>query len=231
MRLLYRTVAIVLGFCSLGCGVFSETRYLVTVKTGAQGQPDQPINWLKVDIRGSSGFSSARYLSDFFDASAVDSFFGTYVQPSGAQFPSTQPANRTELVGVSGQGGKGSEFILLLSTNADAFADAVGSYAQSESIAADIVRLANKDQYLKSYGKVSQSIDTATQATETAKRLVVSGDKLLSGIDPKDPETARQSVLAFANQLAAATGHGTRYRAVTQPTTTQSISQSAQEGK
>jgi hypothetical protein len=112
-----------------------------------QGKPAVPVNFFKVDITGWSFLSNARYMSDYFDKSAVDAYFGTFKQPEQGQSLSPSTGNGTKLVALDGQGG-GGEFILLLSTNADAFADAIGAIAQSEAIAKDLVRLANKDKFV-----------------------------------------------------------------------------------
>lgn len=161
------------------------------------------LNVFKVKIDGYSMMSDARYTSDYFDQSALNNYFGTFSQDK-AKLPNP---SGTTTVGLGKDAGKSGDLVMLLSSNASAFTQAVGALANSEAAAKDLVRLARKDVYQPASDAQGEAAKSAAATKAKSKQIVTEGERLIEPIKPEDNKAdAIAKVLAFANQIAAASG-------------------------
>lgn len=182
-----------------GCSQFKETHYLRSVDANGN-----PVNYYRVRVKGNTGLSSSRFLSGYFDETAVDTYFGEYVQPEHARFPTTRPAAET----ASGEAGlragneslEGRSLLFLLSSNSDDVATGIQSLAQSETVTATLTRMLGRDR-LKASGDAAASL---ARATSQGKDVAALGDTLVTGLADDAPQADVQAnMLRFVNRVAA----------------------------
>lgn len=133
---------IVGGICLLflSCSTFRETHYFKdTLK---------PIpNYYKVQVRGSTLFSSSRYVSGYYDRGAVQAYFGEIQQPKNGLFPFPEKQDDKKSNDAIKKNPK--ELVLLLSTNSDAIANSIGNLVKSKTVINSMALIANKDKIEK----------------------------------------------------------------------------------
>ena len=86
---------------------------------------------------------------------------------------------------------------MILSTNADTVAAAIGNFAEGQAAAAAISNLVNQEQ-IRAAGR-SKAEQTALSRGATA--LATEVDTLMSTMNPKEAETFRRDYLRVANAL------------------------------
>ena len=200
-------VALALGG---GCSSFNETHYF-------RDNAD-PRNYYRLHITGCAAFSSSRYMSGYFDESAVDTYFGEFTQPEKGRFlpaTPTPPADDAEAPGSGNgtEGGSGSgehtltgdvnlqdrKLLLLLTTNSDAIATGIQSLAQNEAIATTLAGILNR-------GRITGSREAAEQlATAKARGKMIGDDGarlVLNLPDDADQPTTEKNMLEYAQILA-----------------------------
>jgi len=196
---------------SAGCSSFSETHYF---KDNAS-----PRNYYKLRISGAAALSSSRYMSGYYDESAIDTYFGEFVQPEkGRVFPApTPPAGGGEgdggsdapaLVAVEDSSGVKTltgdtnlddrKLVLLFTTNSDAIATGIQSLAQNEAIGTALVGIINR-------GRISESRSAGSElvaAKVRGKMVTDDGARLVSNLpDDADQPTTEKNLLAYASVL------------------------------
>jgi hypothetical protein len=232
--------ALLLGACS----TFNERHFFKS--PGANGAPP---NYFRLDISGSVNFSSARYVSGYYDEAAVDLMFNELKSPTVAadQKPASGPSSPSTMAGAgsankptpgagagastgtgandtkqatsasaptpqasaapsphpSGQlvpldGSKQGSFVLILSTNADAVADTIGNFAESNITAQAISNLINQDRL-----RIAQQMANK-QATLKANASAVSVEltTLLAQV-PTSAPGSQATVNAYLRVLSA----------------------------
>ncbi len=145
-------------------------------------------NYYRLMIDEKSFASKARYLSGYFDEKAVDKYFSEMSQPDSGKF----------VEWVSSQG-RGSQLVMILSTNSTSVAEQIGQLASNEELLENIALLANKD-------KITQSKTTAYELSEIRKMnedVLKAGDAYL---DTATTTTIRQNVRDFLDNLRINTG-------------------------
>ncbi len=140
------------------CSTFHEIHYFkdkVDTKNGISLVP----NYYKVEIRGYSLISSSRYLSGYFEQSAINLYFNEMTQPKEAKLfnktddnEMTQPKeaklfNKTDDDDKTFTNEKGNELILILSTNAKAVSDQIGNIAKNQDILNSLATITQKEKY------------------------------------------------------------------------------------
>lgn len=131
-----------------GCmAVVNEKHYFATYARDST----EPANFFRLSIHGEAGYSSARYVSGYYDERAVDLFFSEMrtgdSKKSANLFPSslTEPVTDEKIRPLSPGAGHGA-FVMILSTNADSVVNTIGSFAESEVVAQSITNLLNADE-------------------------------------------------------------------------------------
>ncbi|HTU61038.1 MAG TPA: hypothetical protein VMF89_21440, partial [Polyangiales bacterium] len=123
--------AALLGGCS---AMVREEHYFATY--AKSDSPHEPRNFFRLEITGASTFSNARYIAGFYDPRAVDLFFNELKPQSSDRtlFSANLqlPGESTVLTPLS-PGDRGT-YVMVLSTNADAIADAIGSFSESQVV-------------------------------------------------------------------------------------------------
>jgi hypothetical protein len=183
----------------------------------------QGKNYFRISVDEKAFLSSSRYTSGYYDEDAVDKYFGEIHRPdsTGRIIPlkktststdssahqSDNENKKTESVQESLQNTK---LVLILSTDATAVADQIGSLAENEQTLETIARLTHKgtiDQNNKLKGDL-QLID------QKNKSIAQMGDAFIGGITIDSTGNARSqqnkvktSLLAFINSLASTMGH------------------------
>lgn len=183
----------------IGCASsFSEKHYFKSVD--AQGTP---INYYRLNVKGSTFLASSRYLSGYFDEKALDEYFSEMKQPEKALFEET----------VSSAGGNvkplsdeldGKKLLLLLSSNSDAIAEQIGQFANNQEIMADLTRLIYRDRI-----REALSARTAAALQEVrGKALADIGQRVIAEMpDNTDAAVVKANILFYLNRLAAEFGN------------------------
>lgn len=168
-----------------GCAAsVQERHFFATFKEPVPGVRT-PTQFFRVSVDGSAKFANARYLTGYFDERAVSLFFNeTKGSADGKLFLDGQknPGTEDKLVPLNAPAGEGA-FVLIMSTNADAIASAIGSFAESQVVADSLTRIVNKDRFkdkarsdaLLSVKKADGTslfsrVDFSTKAATTAPR-------------------------------------------------------------
>lgn len=159
-------------------------------------------NLFRVKVSGYTLLATSRYLSGYFDESAVDAYFNEFSQPEGGALrPSPSDDQRGAVVPVNAD--PNTRLVLFLSSNSDAAADQIGAIAQNENVAAALERIINRDQIIG-----------ADRANRRSGRLMAEGRRLVANgksvIDPLGASSTEgeteQAFLLLTNQLAQALG-------------------------
>ena len=209
MRLSRTACSIVLLVCLFGlagCASIRETHYFKSDAT-----PGQTPNFFRLDISGSTGLSSARYLSGYFDEDVVNQYFNEIGQPEkGRLVPVAQPPK--DSTGVSGSANqsnhgpsdaKNPALILLLSGNSDEIANQLGALAQSQDFTASLVSLVAAPKF-QAAAAAEQRLTGDQMRGHVSATL---GDQLVTALpDAPTPQLVQSRLLEFVNQLAADMG-------------------------
>ena len=212
------SVSLVRGLCIIGitvavfgCGTsFRENHYF----SSASDDPtrERKTNYFRVTVDGWAAFSAARYVSGYYDERAVDLFFnevkpipeGTIITPL---FPDTvaEPFTGDQIRPLSPAEGKGA-LVMILSTNANSVAAAIGNFAEGQAAAAAISNLVNQDEIRSkrrtAVQRASLERGAAALASEvdifiTARDYLRAANVLGRGLDPPESFTNLQEVAAW----------------------------------
>jgi hypothetical protein len=172
------------------------------------------VNYFRVDVKAHASFSSARYLSGYFDEAAVDTYFATFTQPSS--FPGAAPSKGKAEGGaeetVEGGGEKGGEkdcvitpvdpclagkkLVMLLSSNSDEVASQIGTFADGQEASGLLGRLVSSRR-----GAEGQAAGNDLDLLRRQANLLASaGDTILARLQGEG------DVVEFANRVAIALG-------------------------
>jgi hypothetical protein len=209
-----------IALCALavvGCGTsFHENHYF----SSASDDPgrERKTNYFRVTVDGWAAFSAARYVSGYYDERAVDLFFNevkpipenTIIPPL---FPGPVPAAFAgdQIKPLSPDDGRGA-LVMILSTNADVVADAIGNFAQGEATAAAISNLVNREEIQAARRTEAEQValgQGAAALAEEVDALMGAGDYLRvanalgRALDPP---------VSFANLAEVAEWRGRRLR-------------------
>lgn len=176
----------------------------------AFGASGDGINYFRVDVSARACLSSSRYLSGYFDESAVDAYFGTFKQPADGAFtlPATGASHAGAVdakAGVAEDGAElqpldpclaGKKLVMLLSSNSDEIANQISAFADGKEASHLLARLVNARE-----GADARAAKNALEILRREGELVAAaGDSLLAEPD------AEADLLAFANRVARALG-------------------------
>jgi hypothetical protein len=138
--------------CALlaSCGTTIREKHYFAAFTDAGLGAREPVQFYRVRVEGTTSFSNTRYLTGYFDERAVSLFFNEIKAPSDQKLFDDARAvpglpTGTKLTPLSPTPENGA-FVLIMSTNADAVASAIGSFAESQAVADAMTRLLNRDR-------------------------------------------------------------------------------------
>ena len=149
-----------------GCStVVQENHYFAAFKDNGSGGRDA-VQFYRVSVDGNSQFANTRYLTGYFDERAVSLFFNELKSPTNQKLfddamvlPGAPAGTKFTPLSPSAENGA---FVLIMSTNADAIASTIGSFAESQVVADALTRLLNRDRFLaKSQSDAHLSVDKA----------------------------------------------------------------------
>jgi hypothetical protein len=213
----------ILGGCA---GNFDEVHYFMTVDP----KTSQPINYFRLTVDGGAGATNARYISGFYDERAVDLFLNEskattigdvtlLVNPTvckDAKDPA-DCANKRKIwletvptvTNADGSTFSNGAFVLILSSNANAIADTIGTFAENQANLEAMLFALHHD-------KINEStMSTVTSGYVTASRdaTMATIDQLLvaaaaDGLADKD---RRRLYLAAVNAAARGIGRGSDF--------------------
>ena len=205
MSLIKRTFLIVQAIVFLmitGCASVNEKHYFKT-KNGE--------NYFRVKIDANAGFSQAKYISGFYDESAVDIVFNELkTLPVTSRTTEGSAQTNTLLNNLGGQETlplnpeKSGVFVMILSTNANSVANTIGNYAQNEQLLESIAILSNQDT-LRNAEKLKIDHDALKARgpgfVATIKNILPSPDDAM-----KNPQLFEQKILSVVQALATELG-------------------------
>ncbi|MBL8300014.1 MAG: hypothetical protein JNN30_16870 [Rhodanobacteraceae bacterium] len=140
-----------------GCATFSEVHFFAS---GPNAETER--NYFRLKISGNARFSSARYISGYYDERAVDLFFNemrgssvcdgdckTAPEPDPDKKVILHNENYDKYSGRDSSGGKitpldpdqHGTLVMILSTNANVISDTIGTFAQSNILADSVARM------------------------------------------------------------------------------------------
>ena len=182
---------IVLSVILSGCfTTFREDHYFQSITK----RDDKATNYFRLRVEGHAAFSSARYVAGYYDERAVDLFFNELKRVPGEEanirpiFPDTlvNPGTGEKITPLTPSKDHGA-FVMILSTNAKAVADTIGSFAESQVVADAMTNLANRSEIRESARQASRlqtsvrrsravqteldSLFATVPANETSQRL------------------------------------------------------------
>jgi hypothetical protein len=198
-------VSLITVLCA-GCAAkIYERHYLPSYAQSDSRKVGDPVNFFRLTVDGSASFTNARYLSGFFDERAVDLFFNEMKAPTNQKLfdesikPPGHSANEAfKPLSPSTEGA----FVLILSTNADSIANAIGSFAESQVVADALTRAFNKDKFA-ARAQSDVEVSTLTARAQLATERVKLGlDSARAATSDAAARTAYQrSLLALAQAL------------------------------
>ncbi|WP_116789748.1 hypothetical protein [Flavobacterium psychrotrophum] len=146
-----------LGLCS--CSNLYEVHYFKDKISSSSSTKVIP-NYYKVEIRAHSFLSSSRYLSGYFDQSAINLYFNEFTQPAnGKLFGNNESSSAFT-------DEKGNELVLIFSTNSKAVSDQIGAIAKNQVVLNSAATVFLKDKFDQSR-KLSQELDNADNDKNT----------------------------------------------------------------
>ncbi len=189
-----------------GCAAaVKEHHYFASYRKDAAGR-DRPVNFFRLNVAGTAGFSNARYLAGYYDERAIDLFFNEMKAPTNQklfQEDAKIPGTDEKLKPLGATSGNGA-FVLIMSTNADSVANAIGSFAESQVVAQALTQLINKDKFKEKSRSDVDVISKSAQASSMIKRLDL---HLGAAKTATSPDLARRSYTKALYTLAQSLGY------------------------
>jgi hypothetical protein len=196
----WKAFAALAVLCACGCSSFRETHYFKSVD--AKGDS---VNYYRLKVTGGTFLSSSRYLSGYFDESAVDAYFSEFVQPEKGGFATTGSSRNGQEAAVRTLSAslEGKSLVLLLTTKTDAVAEGIQSIAQNEAIAATLSRIINRERL----AAAREAAGELARAAAASAALARAGDRLVLGLpDAPSQQAAQQGLLDYSNRLVGYLG-------------------------
>ncbi|MHA3786857.1 hypothetical protein ACX0HA_01505 [Flavobacterium hauense] len=130
---------IVMGLLS-SCSTIHEVHYFKDKITSTKVSTKVIPNYYKVEINGCSFFSSSRYISGYFDQSAINLYFNEFTQPENGKLFGTEASSSAFT------DEQGNELVLIFSTNAKAVTDQIGAVAKNQVVLNSAASILQKDK-------------------------------------------------------------------------------------
>ena len=185
--------------------VVQENRYFAAFKDKGDGSRE-PIQFYRLSVDGHSEFANTRYLTGYFDERAVSLFFNELKAPTNQKlFDDTVPIPGapagTKLTPLSPTADNGA-FVLIMSTNADAIASTIGSFAESQVVADALTRMLNRDRFVaKSQSDARLSVDKASATALVAQLTSAAQSASAAATGEQAAASYRRALTALAHSL------------------------------
>lgn len=200
-----------------GCSSFKETHYFR--QKVADGNTPESYNYFKLTVSGEAGFTSSRYASGYFDEAAVDEYFSEFsaTKPKTSEEKANSADNSSKKAPASAPiepisaKNEGKALVLMLSSNNDAIASAIGTMASNQDLLASVARIARKAEY--DDAEISK-LAAEEEATRQKNFRVGVAEKL--GRLKTESVAANRNIifLDIANLVSASLGANTRFTTV-----------------
>jgi hypothetical protein len=171
-----------------------------------QGDGVTPVNFYRLTVEGSTRFTSSRFLSGFYDERAVDLFFNELKPPPNSRlFGDDQKSpGTTDAVKALAPTPEHGTYVLILSSNADSVANAIGSFAESEVVADALSNIISSDQIRL---KQESDANLAVQKAQAEALLTELSRTIADAGSAPDRAQARAGYLRVLAALARSLGH------------------------
>lgn len=191
------------------CAHFKEVHYF-------KDKAGSPPNYYKLTVKGCTFLTSSRYLSGYFDEDAINLYFNEISQPaqgaltlnSSQKSTSQTPLPEGSVEPLVNKGINGRRFVMILSSNSDAVATQIGSFAENKQVLASLGRLINRDRIeaaAKSKGELDQQKLAAASFVALAEKLMAEAESA------QTPQAKNQFLLELLNALAKELGSRERF--------------------
>lgn len=126
----------------------------------------KPTEFFRLTVSGSAQMSGAKFQSGYYDERALDLFFNQIgadgkAPDNGKNILRCPAEGSCDLSLASLNPDEHGAYMLILSTDADAVANAVGTFAGNEAVAEAVTNMVNKDA-IKQHRKASAAVDRQT---------------------------------------------------------------------
>lgn len=148
-------------------------------------------NYYRVEIRGHSFLSSSRYLSGYFDQSAINLYFNEFTQPTNGKLF----GNEESTSAFTDE--KGNELVLIFSTNSKAVSDQIGAIAKNQVVLNSAATLVQKDK-IESAQQLKRDLNTVDSDIEN---FILQSDLYLKDLSQKNPTEMKLNVSQLNNTL------------------------------
>ena len=201
-------ILLVTGTMMIGCTASVKEQHYFASFNKMSDTPTRPVNFYRLNVRGTTQFSSARYLAGFYDERAVDMFFNEMRvdkddKSTLFKVDLKEPGTNDAIQPLSPSPGNGA-FVLILSTSADSIANAIGSFAESEVVAESITNLVAKE-------KIKEKIKSdaaVTVETSRGKALESQLNNLFEdAMAQTDSKASKKAYLRILSALGRALGY------------------------
>ena len=186
-----KVILVVLSLATLvSCSSFSEEHYFKDrVTSSTNGDVNIVPNYYKVKICGYSFLSSSRYVSGYFDQNAINLYFNEIVQPENAKLfnTKTDADNNNSLVTNEA----GNELVVVLSSNAKAVTEYIGSIAKNQNILNSIAQITQKEK-IEEANAVKSEISFITNETQN---FTLKTDLYLNELSTRGKDKEKQQVI------------------------------------
>jgi hypothetical protein len=148
-RALRLSLVLSAGLAVAGCGtVINENHYFAAFHAKKNGDREA-TQFYRVHVQGTSGFSNVRYLTGYFDDRAVSLYFNEIKPPENQRLfddsRTTLPGQTDKITPLSPTADNGA-FMIIMSSNAQAVADTIGNFADSQTVADNLTALMGRDR-------------------------------------------------------------------------------------
>jgi hypothetical protein len=187
-----------------GCvTAFEENHYFQSINE----ESGQVTNYYRLRVDGYAYFSSARYVSGYYDERAVDMFFNEMkiaatppgTSDTGSIFDDdlSNPGTEEKIKPLSPDDTHGA-FLMVLSTNASSVTNTIGQFAESQIVADAVTNLANRELLEGDRANNERAARHANATSEEIRKLL----ELVPGASAPDKEDTIRSLIRVLNAIA-----------------------------
>lgn len=174
-----------------GCSTISREVHFFKDKAGT------PPNYYRLTLVGKTFMTSSRYVTGFYDEQAVALYFNEIAQPEGGTLIQTKEDNDKSGVQSLKETLRGKSLVIILSTNSDAIANAIGTFADNQQMLTALAGLINRDRIVEAR---ETSTEIKTQGIKD-QALVNLGTSVIEGLS--DDASESQTKAAFLSYVSA----------------------------
>src|SRR5262249_50191186 len=172
--------------------------------------PNRDLTFYRVTINADSFLMTSQYSSGFYDADALHQLFGEVKRTDaavGKPGSGTLQAGTLQLMcSARGQcevGGANDRFTMIYGANADAIADQIGVFADSDNTGKGIAALLASSASADAFERITAAEQTTAQVRKNAAALATQLKSLTDGIAKAATPDALRKILLQAAQFAS----------------------------